>query len=176
MRGLAEAIALRKVAKTTSEKWFAEYWMARALYSLNLPHVAHSGFVAMAMRTPDADSGCTHAAALDCLLKFHAQHPAIALPVGALASAKFELDASIPEKFRYEAKEIAWDAAVAGIQTLLGDDRVPPQEIQSMLALLNGSGAHQALAQGLWEAKQNQHYKAIESLNKFFRHQSFSNR
>jgi hypothetical protein len=168
LRGLSEAIALRKSANTSTEKWFSEYWISRALYSLNVAHIAYTGFLAMAEKTPDLDSMPVHAAALDCLLRLHQQHPSMILPIEALAGLKFEIDQTVPEKILKHTQIVAWDIAVAGIQTLMSDDRIKPQQIQTLLTVLRDGGPYEAFGRGLWSAKQNQHYETIESLKKLF--------
>jgi hypothetical protein len=168
VRGLSEAIALRKVAKTQTEKWFAEYWISRAFYNMGLPHVAYLGFLAMTRKTPDAELMPIHAAALDCLLRLHQQHSSMEFALPALASLKLELDPGIPEEIKKHSEEVAWDSITAGIQVLIADDRTDPKQIQSLLTLLNGSGAYESFSQGIWAAKQNIHVKTIEHFKNFF--------
>ena len=131
LRGFAEAIALRKVGQTSTEKAFAEYWIARALYAMGEVHIAFNGFVVLANRTPDAESMPSHSAAVDCLLHIHAQHPSISIPPQALTTLSAELDASVPEKVLRYTRVVAWDASVAAIQSLLADDRSDPSRSRS---------------------------------------------
>ena len=168
LRGLAEAIALRKVAQTSTEKWFAEYWMSRALYSLGLPHVAYIGFVALASRTPDAESTPIHAAAVDCLLHIHWQHPSIAIPSQAFSDLKAELEDTVAEKARSRVRLVAWDASVAAIQVLLSDDRVQAKQVQPFLTYLRDAGPYEKLGQALWTSKKNEHFKTIDALKSYF--------
>jgi hypothetical protein len=169
IRGFSEAIAMKKSAKTEVEKWFSEYWISRALYKMNLPHVAYIGFLSITKKTPDAELMPLHAAAMDCLLRLHQEHPSIAFVLPSVESLKVALDTGLEDKYHGLTQTIAWDSITAGVQTLIADDRVTPREIQGLLQLLDGAGAYEALAQGIWSAKQNLHAKTIEYLSEFFK-------
>jgi hypothetical protein len=168
IRGFSEALALRKASQSPGEKLFAEYWISRSLFGLGLPHIAYSGFLAIAMKNPDLASMPIHAAALDCLLRIHLQHPSISFPTKALSSLKLELDPLVPEKIRKQTQEIAWDVATAGVQALVSDDRTTEAQVQALLSILDGGGAYESLAKALWSAKRNQHFKTIEALTLYF--------
>lgn len=171
LRGFSEGIALRKGARTQTEKSFAEYWISRALWSMGLPHVAATGFLSIATRTPDAESVGVYSAALDCLNRIHFQHPSMSVPPQALASLKVALDPSLPPQVRKKTQETAWESSVVGIQGLMAENRLSSQQtakIQEYLANLGASGPYEAFAQGMWNTRQNQHFKAIASFKKFF--------
>jgi tetratricopeptide (TPR) repeat protein len=168
VRGFAEAIALRKVAKAPEEKLFSEYWMAHALLDSGQTHTAYQGFLAIVAKPAHAEYVGVHAAALDCVLSIHYSHPAFVVPsqVSSNLSAYTSAD-GVPAGMKTYLNTVAWDAEVAQIQTLLSDDRISPPVIQAALNTLEGSGAYLSFAQGLWMAKQGDHAKTIENLQKF---------
>jgi tetratricopeptide (TPR) repeat protein len=168
VRGFSEAIALRRTAKTAEEKFFAEYWMAHALLDSGQTHTAYQGFLAIVAKPAKAEYVGVHAAALDCVLSIHYAHPAFVVPSQITASLTAYTSAEdVSEAMKSYLNTVAWDAEVSQIQTLLSDDRVSPQVIQSALNTLQGSGPYLAFAQGLWMAKQGDHFKTIENLQKF---------
>jgi hypothetical protein len=168
LRGFSEAIALRKVAKTPEEKLFSEYWMAHALFDSGEAHVAYQGFIAIASSSPEPETMAIHAAALDCALQIHYLHPSMVVPSASTLSLASYLGAdSAPEDMKTYLHDVAWDAETNHVQTLLSDDRVSPGAIKAAISVLTGGGTYETLSQGLWDAKQSDHYKTIEHLNAF---------
>jgi tetratricopeptide (TPR) repeat protein len=169
LRGFSEGVALRKFAKTSEEKLFAEYWMAHALLDAGQAHIAYQGFLAIAMKPVHADTMGVQAAALDCALQIHYQHSSFTVPTQVTNNlpSYVAIDADEPDNMKAYVKEVAWDAEASQVQTLLGDDKISPTVIQSALSVLSGGGPYLALAQGLWMAKQGDHFKTIENLDKF---------
>jgi hypothetical protein len=168
VRGFSEAIALRKTAKTSEEKIFSEYWMAHALLDSGQTHTAYLGFLAIVEKPALAEYVGVHAAALDCVLAVHYAHPSFVVPsqITAEITAYTSAD-SVPVDMNSYLHTVAWDAEVSQVQTLLSNDHVLPTTIQAALNTLQGSGPYLYLAQGLWMAKQGDHLKTIENLQKF---------
>jgi tetratricopeptide (TPR) repeat protein len=168
IRGFSEAIALRKITKVPEEKLFAEYWMAHALLDAGQVHVAYQGFLAIASRPAEQASVAIHVAALDCLVQIHYLHSSLPVPAQAGTNiASYKNVDGAPQAMNSYLNQVVWDAQTNLIQTALSDDRVTPAAIQSSISVLSGGGPYLALSQGLWMAKQGEHFKTIENLEKF---------
>jgi len=168
VRGFSEAVALRKASTQADQKLFAEYWMAHALLDAGQIHTAYQGFLAILGKAPHKEYIGVHAAAMDCLIQIHYQHPALMIPeeTTALFPAYLKVEEA-PEGLLSYLKEVAWDGTLNLLETQLSDDRIAPAKVQASLAQLDGSGVYHSLAQGLWMAKQGDHFKTIENLQKF---------
>jgi len=80
----AEALALRKQAKTRELKIFSEFWMSSALYKAGMIHVANNGFSAISAKKTHSDYQNIQKAALDCLSEINQKYPSIDIPQSAL--------------------------------------------------------------------------------------------
>ncbi len=163
VHGFSEALATRRFAKTDEAKLFSEYWISRALFDGELPHIAYEGFRSLASRPVTAENVGILTAALDCLTELHRAHPSIAISSDVAARLpEFWALAKFPG-----ANEVVWRATGSVIRSLASMDQPPQGAAQELLAIMKGSGAHEQLAKGIWAAKNNQHQTTVAELEKF---------
>ncbi len=153
-RGFAEAMALRRLAQSNEAKRFAEYWASRALLKAALPHVAHSGFVAIVSAPRATDVAGVQLAALQCLNEIEGKWASVtSKPVAD--EALVELLALAVERGQ---KDVVWHYA---LKRFIADPR------ESRLVLLQGAGSKESLAQGIWAAKNSNHIETQRRLESF---------
>ncbi|MCC7442324.1 MAG: hypothetical protein IT285_11860 [Bdellovibrionales bacterium] len=163
LRGFAEALALRGLPGTPAEKAFSEFWIARALQQGGLLHLAHGGFMALALKNPAETDPGVQLAALDCAATLTHRYPSL------------ELDPRLIDRLPFLAKRaplasvvpvVHRAAVLLAVQEL---SRTEPQQIrlQVLSQALEGAGPHEDLILGLAAARARRHVDAIERLSRF---------
>ncbi|MDR3607387.1 MAG: hypothetical protein P4M08_08405 [Oligoflexia bacterium] len=163
VRGFAEALAMRRQAKTPEEKFFAEYWISRALYGSRMVHVAKDGFALLASREVSDKTAGIQLAAVECLVQIHNIYPAIPIPDSVYAR--------IPD-YQHAAKSIGRTDIVNDLATHYAIAKaatgpVSDAEGQRLVSYVAGSAHHEALIRGLLAAKKNDHSEVIRNLRAF---------
>lgn len=175
VRGFSEALALRKFARTSEERAFAEYWISRSLYAAGLPHIAFHGFSAIAASLPALASALVPAlikvkvaenwpdntyfgydiqvAALRCLLEIQAKYPSLELPS--------KVHTKISDYIKLN-KDVGIEAAFVVFLNKLNES------VESDLKIFNEESQFSFLVQALWAAKQGNHNLTIRWLGLFF--------
>ncbi len=161
VQAMADALALRKSAKTPEAKTLAEYWMARSLLESNLIHVAHQGFSALVAH---GQAPGVQLAALACLSKINVANPSLEIPepVGA------RLASLLGAAQELKKLEIVWTVAGIELRQFLGQENPPKDKIERNLAVHRGGGSYELLAQALVATKYSKHKEANIHFSKFF--------
>ncbi len=163
VHAFSEALATRRFAKADEAKLFSEYWISRALFDGELPHIAYEGFRSIASRPVTAENVGILTAALDCLTEIHKAHPSFAI--------SSDVASRLPEYWALAkfpgANEIIWEATGSVIRSMVSLDSPPASAALELLAILKGAGAHEQLSKGLWAAKTNNHSQTVTELEKF---------
>jgi tetratricopeptide (TPR) repeat protein len=163
VRGFAEALAMRRQAKTPEEKFFAEYWISRSLYGSRMVHVAKDGFALLASRQPSPKTAGIQLAALECLVQIHNIYPAIEIPAGVVARIPEYLKVAKP----LDRQNIVWDLATHYVLSRIAAEKIAAPEGERLTSFVAGSPVHEAFIKGVLAAQRNDHSNTISNLKNF---------
>lgn len=163
VRGFSEALAMRSQAKTPDEKFFAEYWVARALYGSKMVHIAKEGFTLLASRDVTPETAGIQLAAVGCLVQIHNVYPSIAIPES--------VEAKIPD-YLASAKNldrmgVIWDLTVHTVIAKMAQKSLSKAEAAQYVSYLSGSPFHENLIRGLLASQKSDQSDAIKHLRAF---------
>ncbi len=162
IRGFSEALALRRLADSDQSKAFAEYWMARSLYTAGLFHIAEKGFSALLAREVSDEISSIQLAALGCLSSIHKKVPGIQIEKKFIKRL-IKLNEMIPKMSAtaQPLKSVVWEAAFY----LFLEDTSYPVEV---LNLMKGSGPFEALSLASIHSHQDRFEEVLRDLDLFF--------
>ena len=172
VRGFSEALALRRLSESPEQKYFAEYWVSRALYGAKMPHIAKEGFSVMAARPVTDETIGVQLAALECLAEIHDRFPSIEIPravserLTEYAAHAKKIDPDNSSGIFQPIFEVAASSAIARISS----DSLSKHDEEATLALLSfdGGSSYEALVRGLLAAKRSHHTDATREFEAFF--------
>ena len=163
VRGFSEALGLRRQFASGEPKFFAEYWISRALLQGKLHHIAYAGFTKIASYDPKeigAEAHGIQTAAIDCLNRIYELYPSFSVSKAVQGNLKTLI--SNPDT----RKEPLWEFAQNAVRVQLAEG-APKSQVMETMALLKGAGAYESFAQGLYSARHSSHKAAIKELNSF---------
>ena len=162
IKSFADALALRRDSRSTEARMFSEYWTSRSLYQLGNVHSAVSGFLFLAAEYPDSTTAGIQIAAFDCLNSVRASYPA--LFSGTTLVPRIQKLLSLTD----DPKQLSvlWRFSSAVFRELIGNGASNTQ-LTTVLSLLDGAGAHQNYAKGLYSASISDYDATIDNFRRF---------
>jgi tetratricopeptide (TPR) repeat protein len=132
--GFSDGVAQERSSSTAEGRALGEYWKARALWSAGLVDTSFEAFSRLLARSTSPETIGVQLAALECVSRIHAAHPAQSLS---------QVSESLPGLARLaprDAREAVWSFAA---------ERWIEGGSQPALAALSGAGPYEDVAQGL---------------------------
>jgi hypothetical protein len=157
VQGFADALALRAKSQSREGRMLAEYWMSRALLQNSLPHVAHSGFMAVAAQPVRAESAWIQAASAGCLAQIDLKQPGLGVAPAVLARLT-----DLPTE-----SEDAQALAAIAFRQALGSGPADAKLAAKLLEFQSANASFGALSRGLWAARNRRHAETVAELDKF---------
>lgn len=164
VRGFSDGISLRRLPRSEEARLFSEYWISRSLLQGKLFHIAHNGLSSIAARPIVLETLGIQLAALDCLVQIQAHYPDFTIPAHVITRMRDYL----PYVRETADVRIVWESAGIAVRAKISEGNPQTKEIEYLISLMEGSGAHEALARGFWSAYQGELQATVHNLEIFF--------
>ncbi|OFZ23335.1 MAG: hypothetical protein A2X94_03810 [Bdellovibrionales bacterium GWB1_55_8] len=167
-RSLSESISFRRDTLAGTGRSFADYWLSRTLLAAGLPHSAHAGFSAIALRKREpAEPPVLQFAALRCMATLVQRYTALELPNESSRRIS-ELLSVFEDRF---SRKALWETAGLLLKQQVQLER-PKDEIRATVALLRGGGAYEAFSLGIWAGLEGDERGTAAEMERFLSLQS----
>ena len=174
LRAFVEGLLLRLATKDAEVRYFAEYTMWRALFSLKLTHLAHLRFNVMLATPPAPENQAFRLAAMQCLNQIHRVNPSLALLPGAAEAIEARpIDDMIspfasPKAPLRALRQTAFEALTGFAMAEIGKAAISkPPELKNELRILQGSGPFEWLIRGQLAANSSVDKKDMDDAVRF---------